>query len=112
MGPEWMVTRMGVDVLGGEGYNEASCIMGMSAEGRWITGIRFGTPIRGFVMNTLTAEFRDVPLADGTHPFAMGNDVSDSCGGARNVVRRRQGEDAWLALRLGHGNDDPSGHAV
>ena len=78
LGPEWMVTRMGVDVLGGEGYNEASCIMGMSAEGRWITGIRFGTPIRGFVMNTLTAEFRDVPLADGTHPFAMGNDVSDS----------------------------------
>ncbi|MBL9130623.1 MAG: hypothetical protein JNG86_05455, partial [Verrucomicrobiaceae bacterium] len=89
LGAQYMVTRIGRDILGGQGYQQAQCIMSMSPNGRWITGVRFGTSTRGFVMNTLTSAYADVAKITASHPYAMGNDVNDD----GNVV----GHEKWTS---------------
>jgi hypothetical protein len=76
-------------VLGGQAFNQAQCIMAMSPNGRWITGVRFGTTTRGFVMNALTNVFADITKVTPANPYAMGNDVNDD----GNVV----GHEKWTS---------------
>ena len=89
IGPQYMVTRIGKDVLGGQSYNHGQCIMSMSPNGRWITGVRFGPSTRGFVMNALTYAYADLPKVTASNPYAMGNDVDDD----GNVV----GHEKWTS---------------
>ena len=78
IGTNYKVTRIGKDVLGGETYAQSQCIMGMSPNGQYTTGMRFGSTTRGFIMTTLgTPVMTDISKLASTHPYAVGADVND-----------------------------------
>lgn len=89
LGAQYLVTRVGKDVLGGQSFNQAQCIMNMSPNGRWVTGVRFGTSTRAFVLNALTFAYADITKVTASRPYALGNDVNDD----GNVV----GHEKWTS---------------
>ncbi|MEQ1748675.1 MAG: putative Ig domain-containing protein, partial [Prosthecobacter sp.] len=88
-GAQYMVTRVGKDILGGQAYAQAQCIMAMSPNGRWTAGVRFGTTTRGFVMNVPNYAYSDVPKLTSTNPYAISTDIND----AGNAV----GHERWTS---------------
>ncbi|MES2736436.1 MAG: SdrD B-like domain-containing protein [Verrucomicrobiota bacterium] len=77
VGSQYKVTRIGRDVLGGQGYAQSQDIMALSPDGRYATGVRFGSSTRGFLMTTGTPVLLDIPKVASSHPYAHGKDVND-----------------------------------
>ncbi len=77
-GTRYKVTRVGKDVLGGQGYYQSQNIMAISPDGRYATGVRFGATTRGFLMSTTgTPVVMDIPKVAASHPYAHGKDVNN-----------------------------------
>lgn len=78
VGTRYKVTRVGRDVLGGQGYYQSQDIFAVSPDGRYATGVRFGATTRGFLMTTPgTPSVIDLPKINATRPYAYGKDVND-----------------------------------
>lgn len=77
VGTQYKVTRIGRDVLGGEAYSLSQNIMAISPDGRYATGVRFGSSTRGFLMTTGMPVVLDIPKVATSHPYAHGKDVNN-----------------------------------
>ena len=78
VGTKYKVWRVGQNILGGEAYAQSQCIMGMSPNGQFTTGMRFGATTRGFVMNgNGVPAMTEIPKILSAHPYAVGADVND-----------------------------------
>ncbi|TDU70794.1 putative Ig domain-containing protein [Prosthecobacter fusiformis] len=77
VGTQYKVTRVGRDVLGGQGYFQSQNIMAISPDGRYATGVRFGSTTRAFLMTTTLPVVTDLAKVDSSHPYAYGKDVND-----------------------------------
>ncbi|MEN3943514.1 putative Ig domain-containing protein [Prosthecobacter sp. SYSU 5D2] len=77
VGTQYKVTRVGRDVLGGQGYFQSQNIMAISPDGRYATGVRFGSTTRAFLMTTATPVVTDLPRVDSSHPYGHGKDVNN-----------------------------------
>lgn len=77
VGTQYQVTRVGRDVLGGQGYFQSQNIMAISPDGRFATGVRFGSTTRAFIMTTAPAVLSDIAKVDSSRPYAHGRDVNN-----------------------------------
>jgi protocatechuate 3,4-dioxygenase beta subunit len=77
IGTQYKVTRVGRDVLGGQGYFQSQNIMAISPDGRYATGVRFGSTTRAFLMTTAMPAVTDLPKVVSSHPYGHGKDVNN-----------------------------------
>lgn len=76
-GSQYKVTRIGRDIFGAENYLTSQNIYALSPDGRYATGVRFGSSTRAFLITTLSPGVLTLPKVDASRPFAYGMDVNN-----------------------------------
>ncbi|MCX6857001.1 MAG: Ig domain-containing protein, partial [Verrucomicrobia bacterium] len=78
LGSRYHVWRVGLNVLGGQSYQQSQCIMSMSPSGTYASGVKFGSFTQGFLLNTTgTPAFTAIPPLAGSNTYGTGQDVND-----------------------------------
>jgi uncharacterized protein (DUF2141 family) len=95
LGMQYMVTRIGRDILGALGLYQSDSIMSISPNGLYVSGVRFGAIARGYVMQVSTSSYSDIPKITATNPYAIGMDVNDD-GNTVGFERRSAGKNVTL----------------